>query len=105
MALEMQKQFGIARYKITFPLPHKLGAAMVQPDRDQIGAQWPLEQDIAVVGGKQKGAVQGKTKGKIRSDMKIKSWPPELHQWFEQTADDWLRNKSAIAQTDDVRKR
>jgi hypothetical protein len=36
--------------------------------------------------------------------MKIKSWPPELQRWFEQTADDWLRNKSAIAQTDDVQK-
>jgi hypothetical protein len=47
---------------------------------------------------------KGKTKGKIRSDMKIKSWPPELQRWFEQTADDWLRNKSAIAQTDDVQK-
>jgi hypothetical protein len=40
MALEMQKEFGMARYEITFPLLHKLGAAMVQRDRDQIGAQW-----------------------------------------------------------------
>jgi hypothetical protein len=48
---------------------------------------------------------KGKTKGKIRSDMKIKSWPPELQRWFEQTADDWLRNKSTIAETDDVQKR
>ena len=40
---------------------HKLRAAMVRPDRDPIGAQWPLEMDIAFVGGKHKGGVQGKT--------------------------------------------
>jgi hypothetical protein len=34
---------------------------MVRPDRDQIGAQWPVEMDIAFVGGKHKGGVHGKT--------------------------------------------
>jgi len=40
---------------------HKLRAAMVRTNRDQIGAQSPLEMDIAFVGGKRKGGVQRKT--------------------------------------------
>jgi hypothetical protein len=60
-ALEIQKKLGIPRYETAFQLMHKLRAAMVRPDRDPIGAQWPLEMDIAFVGGKHKGGVQGKT--------------------------------------------
>ncbi len=60
-ALEIQKKLGIPRYETAFQLMHKLRAAMVRPDRDQIGAEWPLEMDIAFVGGKHKGGVQGKT--------------------------------------------
>lgn len=60
-ALEIQKKLGIPRYETAFQLMHKLRAAMVRPDRDQIGAQWPLEMDIAFVGGKHKDGVQGKT--------------------------------------------
>jgi hypothetical protein len=60
-ALEIQKKLGIARYETAFQLLHKLRATMVRPDRDRIGAQWPLEMDIAFVGGKHKGGVQGKT--------------------------------------------
>ena len=60
-ALEIQKKLGIPRYETAFQLMHKLRAAMVRPDRDPIGAEWPLEMDIAFVGGKHKGGVQGKT--------------------------------------------
>ena len=60
-ALDVQKKLGISRYETAFQLMHKLRAAMVRPDRDQIGAEWPLEMDIAFVGGKHKGGVQGKT--------------------------------------------
>ena len=60
-ALEMQKKLGIPRYETAFQLMHKLRSAMVRPDRDQIGGDWPLEMDIAFVGGKHKGGVQGKT--------------------------------------------
>jgi len=60
-ALEIQKKLGIRRYETAFQLMHKLRAAMMRPDRDQIGAEWPLEMDIAFVGGKHKGGVQGQT--------------------------------------------
>lgn len=60
-ALEIQKKLGISRYETAFQLMHKLRAAMVRPDRDHIGAEWPLEMDIAFVGGKHKSGVQGKT--------------------------------------------
>jgi hypothetical protein len=61
-ALELKKKLGIARYETAFQLLHKLRAAMVRPDRDPIGADWPIEMDIAFVGGKHKGGGPGKTK-------------------------------------------
>jgi len=60
-AMEIQKKLGIPRYETAFQLMHKLRAAMVRPNRDKIGAEWPLEMDIAFVGGKHKGGVKGKT--------------------------------------------
>jgi hypothetical protein len=60
-ALELQKQLGIARYETAFQLLHKLRAAMVRPDRDPIGVQWPIEMDITFVGGKHKGGGSGRT--------------------------------------------
>lgn len=60
-ALELQKRLGIARYETAFQLLHKLRAAMVRPDRDKIGAEWPLELDIVFLGGKHRSGVQGKT--------------------------------------------
>lgn len=60
-ALELQRQLGIARYETAFQLLHKLRAAMVRPDRDPIGTQWPVEMDITFVGGKHKGAGPGNT--------------------------------------------
>lgn len=59
-ALEVQKKLGITRYETAFQLMHKLRAAMVRPNQDKIGAEWPIEMDIAFVGGKHKGR-QGKT--------------------------------------------
>jgi len=61
-ALELQKRLGIARYETAFQLLHKLRAAMVRPDRDKIGAEWPLEMDVVFVGGKHKGGKQGETR-------------------------------------------
>ena len=60
-ALELQKKLGIKRYETAFQLLHKLRATMVRPDRDKIGAEWPLELDIVFVGGKHRSGVQGKT--------------------------------------------
>lgn len=34
---------------------------MVRPDCDKIGADWPIELDIAFVGGKHKRGIQDKT--------------------------------------------
>lgn len=60
-ALELQKRLGIKRYETAFQLLHKLRVIMVRPNRDKIGAEWPVELDIVFVGGKHKGGVQGKT--------------------------------------------
>jgi hypothetical protein len=60
-AMELQKKLGITRYETAFQLLHKLRAAMVRPNRDTIGAEWPLEMDIVFVGGIHKGGVQGMT--------------------------------------------
>ena len=60
-ALELQRKLGIARYETAFQLLHKLRAAMIRPDRDQIGSEWPLELDIVFVGGKTKSGISGKT--------------------------------------------
>jgi hypothetical protein len=60
-ALELQKRLGIKRYETAFQLLHKLRAIMVRPDRDKIGAIWPVELDIVFVGGKHKSGIQGKT--------------------------------------------
>jgi hypothetical protein len=60
-ALELQKRLGIARYETAFQILHKLRAAMVRPDRDKIGAEWPVELDVVFVGGKHKSGIQGKT--------------------------------------------
>ena len=38
---------------------HKLRAGMVRPDRDRIGAQWPVELDETLVGGKTRGEGRG----------------------------------------------
>ncbi len=60
-ALELQKKLGIARYETAFQMLHKLRSAMVRPNRDKIGEEWPLELDIVYVGGKTKSGVSGKT--------------------------------------------
>ena len=60
-ALELQKRLGIKSYETAFQLLHKLRAAMVRPDRDKIGSEWPLELDIVFVGGRYKSGIQGKT--------------------------------------------
>ena len=60
-ALELQKKFGIKRYETAFQILHKLREAMVRPNRDKIGENWPLELDVIYVGGKTRKGVQGLT--------------------------------------------
>lgn len=58
-ALQLQRQLDIRRYETAFNLLHKLRAAMVRPNRDRIGADWPVEVDEAWVGGRTRGEGRG----------------------------------------------
>lgn len=60
-ALELQRKLGLARYETAFQLLDKLRTAMERPDRDPIGASWPIEMDITLVGGRNKGGGNRKT--------------------------------------------
>ena len=42
-ALQIQRQLGLNRYETAFQILHKLRAAMVRPDIDRIGRNWPVE--------------------------------------------------------------
>jgi len=59
-ALQFQKMLGIKRYETAFSMLHKLRAAMVRPERDAIGGEWPVEVDETYVGG----ATQGEGRGR-----------------------------------------
>ncbi len=58
-ALQFQRQLGLHRYETAFQVLHQLRAGMVRPDRDRIGAVWPVELDEALVGGKTRGEGRG----------------------------------------------
>jgi len=58
-ALQFQRQLGLGRYETAFQMLHKLRAAMVRPERDGIGGEWPVELDETWVGG----ATQGEGRG------------------------------------------
>lgn len=58
-ALQFQKLLGLSRYETAFQMFHKLRSAMVRPERDGIGGEWPVEVDEKWVGG----ATQGEGKG------------------------------------------
>ncbi len=64
-ALQFQRQLGIRRYETAFQMPHKLRAAMVRPDRDRKGDEWPVEVvevDETYVGGATQGEGRGRKK-------------------------------------------
>lgn len=50
-ALQFQRQLGLKRYETAFQMLHKLRVAMIRPQRDGIGGQWPVEVDEKWVGG------------------------------------------------------
>jgi hypothetical protein len=58
-ALQFQRQMGIGRYETAFQMLHKLRAAMVRPDRDRIGSEWPVEMDEVYIGGRTRGEGKG----------------------------------------------
>jgi len=59
-ALQLQKMLGISLYETAFNILHKLRAAMVRPERDGIGGQWPVEVDETFIGGKTQGEGRGR---------------------------------------------
>ncbi len=58
-ALQFQRQLGLSRYETAFQILHKLRAGLVRPDRDLIGADWPVEVDETLVAGRTKGEGRG----------------------------------------------
>ena len=66
-ALQFQRQLGIRRYETAYQMLHKLRAAMVRPERDRIGAVWPVEVDETYVGG----ATQGEGRGRHHKTLVV----------------------------------
>jgi transposase-like protein len=58
-SVQFQRQLGLKRNETAFQILHKLRAGMVRPDRDPIGADWPVEVDECYVGGKTRGEGRG----------------------------------------------
>jgi hypothetical protein len=58
--LQFQKMLGIKRYETAFNMLHKLRAAMVRPERDPIGGEWPVEVDETYIGGTTQGEGRGR---------------------------------------------
>src|SRR3979490_3409705 len=58
-ALQFQRQLGLTRYETAFQILHKLRAGMVNPERDAIGDQYPVEIDECLVGGRTRDEGRG----------------------------------------------
>jgi predicted RNA-binding Zn-ribbon protein involved in translation (DUF1610 family) len=56
---QFQRQLGLTSRHTSFTMLHKLRSCMVRPDRDKIGAEWPVEIDEAFVGGATRGEGKG----------------------------------------------
>ena len=58
-AVQFQRQLGLKRYETALQILHKLRVAMVRPDRDRIGGDFPVEVDETWVGGRTRGEGHG----------------------------------------------
>lgn len=58
-SVQFQRHLGIKRNETAFNILHKLRSAMVRPDRDKIGDEWPIEIDECYVGGATRGEGRG----------------------------------------------
>ena len=58
-AVQFQRQLALTRYETAFQILHKLRAGMVRPERDSIGAEYPVEVDECLVGGETRGEGRG----------------------------------------------
>lgn len=59
-ALQFQKMIGLNQYETAFNMLRKLRTAMVRPERDHIGGNWPVELDETYVGGETQGEGRGR---------------------------------------------
>lgn len=66
-ALQCQRQLGLGRYETAFQMLHKLRTAMVRPEREGMGGEWPVELDATGVGG----ATQGEGRGRHHTTLVI----------------------------------
>lgn len=62
-ALQFQRQVGLSSYKTAFMMLHKLRAAMVRPERDQLSGL--VEVDETYIGGERPGRVGRGALGKV----------------------------------------
>ena len=58
-AVQFQRQLGLKRYETAFTMLHKLREGMVRPERDPIGAEYPVEIDEVFIGGATRGEGEG----------------------------------------------
>lgn len=58
-AVQFQRQLGLGRYETAFQILHKLRAAMVRSDADQIGGIYTVEMDETWIGGRTRGEGAG----------------------------------------------
>lgn len=58
-SVQFQRQLGLSSRKTSFTMLHKLRSCMVRPDRDPIGAEWPVEIDECYIGGVTRGEGKG----------------------------------------------
>jgi hypothetical protein len=56
---QFQRQLGLSSRQTSFTMLHKLRSCMVRPDRDKIGAEWPVEVDECYIGGATRGQGKG----------------------------------------------
>lgn len=76
-ALQFQRQLGLSRYETAFQMLHKLRAGLVRPERDAIGAQYPVEVDETLVGGRTKGEGRGTHhKATVVGAVEVRTRPP-----------------------------
>jgi hypothetical protein len=59
-AKSFQRQLALSRYATSWAILQKLREGMVRPERDAIGAEWPVEVDETLVGGKTRGEGRGR---------------------------------------------
>lgn len=78
-AVQFQRHLGLAHYETAFQMLHRLRAGMVRPDQDRIGAEWLVEVDETLVGGRTQGCAtvwhSNKVKAASTTASRTKSTP------------------------------